>query len=108
MFSKFFINNNFLIKFISFFTPLTLNITFIHSKFFALKIITFRWMKNVNRNIICIVIYQLGLALYIFCGLIDYLRSILFRLLKIKKICLFIEDKFPKLIEKIVSKIYIK
>jgi len=108
MFSKFSINNNFLIKIISFFTPLTLNITFIHFKFFRLKIITFEWMKNVNKNIICILIYQLGIALYIFCGLIDYLRSVLFRLLKIKRFCLFIEDKFPKLIEKILSKIYIK
>ena len=108
MFSQFSINYNYLIKFISFFTPLTLNITFIHSIFFTLKIINFRWMENVNKNIICIVIYQLGIELYIFCGLIDYLRSVLFRFLKIKRFCLFIGDKFPKLMERIVSKIYIK
>jgi len=65
-------------------------------------------MENVNKNIICIVIYQLGIELYIFCGLIDYLRSVLFRFLKIKRFCLFIGDKFPKLMERIVSKIYIK
>jgi hypothetical protein len=108
MFSKFSINYNFLIKFISFFTPLTLNITFIHSNLFALKIITFKWMKNINKNIICIVIYQLGITIYIFCGLIDYLRSILFRLIKLKRFCLFIEDNFPKLMEILISKIYNK
>ena len=53
-----------------------------------------------NKYILFIVIYQFGLILYIFLGLIDYLRSIFFKILKIKQFCLFIEDKFSKLMDK--------
>ena len=101
-FSKLSINNKFLIKTISFFTPLNLNITLIHARLFSEKIIKFNWMNIITQKALCIIIYQLGIILYILCGLIDYLRSILFKLLKIKQFCLFIEDKTPKLIEKLL------
>ena len=97
MFSKLSINNKFIIKIISFFTPFTLNITLLHLRLFAEKIITFNWLNKIKSNIVFIVIYQYGLILYIFFGLIDYLRSIFFRILKIKQFCLFIEDVFSKL-----------
>ena len=100
IFSKLPINNKFIIKIISFFTPFTLNITLLHLRLFDEKIITFNWLNRFKSNIIFIVIYQYGLILYIFFGLIDYLRSIFFKLLKIKQFCLFIEDLFSKLIYK--------
>ena len=93
MFSKLSINK-FIIKIISFFTPFTLNITLLHLRLFDEKIITFNWLNKIKSNIVFIVIYQYGLILYIFFGLIDYLRSILFRILKIKLFCLFIEDVY--------------
>jgi len=96
VFSKLSINNKFIIKIISFFTPLTLNITLLHWRIIYEKFITFNWMNKLKPNIICLVIYQLGIMLYIFCGLIDYLRSKLFKFLKVKQFCLFIEDKFSK------------
>ena len=96
IFSKLSINNKFIINIISFFTPLTLNVTLLHSRLFFEKFITFNWMNKIKPNIICIIIYVFGFILYIFCCLIDYLRSILFKLLKIKQLCLFIEDKFSK------------
>ena len=99
MFSKLSINK-FIIKIISFFTPLTLNITLMHLRLFTERIITFNWLKKIKSNIIFIVIYQYGLILYIFLGLIDYLRSIFFKILKIKQICLFIEDKFSNIMDK--------
>ena len=99
MFSKFSFNK-FAIKIILFFIPLNLNITLLHLRLFTEKIITFIWLKKVKSNMIFIVIYQFGLILYIFLGLIDYLRSIFFKILKIKQFCLFIEDKFSKLMDK--------
>jgi len=98
MFSKFSINNKFSIKIISFFTPFTLNITLLHSRLFAERIITFNWLNRLKSNIKFIAIYQHSLILYFFLGLIDYLRSIFFKILKIKKFCLFIEYKFSKLL----------
>ena len=99
MFSKLSINK-FAIKIISFFTPFTLNITLIHFRLFDERIITFNWLNKLNSNIIFIAIYQHALFLYIFFGLIDYLRSIFFKILKIKQFSLFIEDKFSKLMNK--------
>jgi len=96
IFSKLSINNKFIIKIITFFTPLTLNITLLHWRIIYEKFITFNWMNKLKPSIICFVIYQQGLILYIFCGLIDYLRSILFKFLKVKQFCLFIENKFSK------------
>ena len=100
MFSKLPINK-FLIKIISFFAPFTLNITLLHSRLFAERIITFNWLIKLKSNkYIFIVIYQYAIILYIFLGLIDYIRSIFFKFLKIKQFCLFIEDKFTKLMNK--------
>jgi hypothetical protein len=100
IFSKLSINNRFIIKIISFFTPLTLNVTLIHWRLFSEKLINLNWMIKINKNIICIAIYLLAIFFYIFFGLIDYLRFILFRILKIKKLCIIIERTFSKIIEK--------
>ena len=40
-------------------------------------------------------------AEYLFCGVIDYLRILLFKVLRIKKLCVFIEKKCRILISKI-------
>ena len=100
IFSKLSINNIFIIKIIEFFSPLTLNVTFLHSRLFYEKFINFNWMNKIKPNIIFIVTYQLGIIIYIFCGLIDYLRSIFFKLLKVKQFCILIENKFSKLMLK--------
>lgn len=97
IFSKLSINNKFTIKIISFFTPFTLNITLLHLRLFQEKIISFNWLNKLKSSIIFVVIFQHGLILYILLGLIDYLRSIIFKILKVKQFCLFIEDKFSKL-----------
>ena len=99
IFSKLSINM-FIIKIIEFFTPLTLNITLLHWRLFYEKFINFNWMNKIKPNIIFIVTYQLGIIIYIFCGLIDYLRSIFFKLLKVKQFCILIENKFSKLMLK--------
>ena len=100
MFSKLSINNKFTIKIISFFTPFTLNITLIHLRLFGESIITFNWLNKLkSNNIIFIVVYLYGIILYIFLGLIDYLRSKFFKILKIKQFCLFIENIFSKLMD---------
>jgi hypothetical protein len=92
--------NKFIIKIISFFATFTLNITLLHLRLFDEKIITFNWLNKLKRNIIFKIIYLYGLILYIFFGLIDYLRLILFKIVKIKQFCLFIEDNFSKLMNK--------
>lgn len=97
MFSKLSINNKIMIKIISFYTPLTLNALFLHSRLFNEKFISLNWMNKLKPNIICLTIYQLGIIIFFFCASIDYLRAILFKYLKIKQFCIAIENKFSKL-----------
>ena len=105
LFSKLNIKNKWVIKIISFFTPLTFNITLIHLRLFMedIPIIKnfFGWINGLKPSFIFFKIYSIGIIIYIICGFIDYIRLLLFSLLKIKKICIFIEDKYPLLINKI-------
>ena len=75
LFSQLNIKNKCTIKIISFFNPLTFSLFF--------------------------KIYGIAIILFIFFAFIDYLRLLLFKLLRVKKICLFIESKFPIIIDKI-------
>ena len=105
LFSKLNIKNKWIIKIISFFTPLTFNITLIHLKLFRdgslMKRKLDKYVKNLKSDLLFFKIYGLGIVVYLFCGMIDFLRLLLFNLLRIKKICIFIENKFPLLISKI-------
>ena len=99
------IKNNITKKIISFFTPLTFSTTLIHTLIFKLKYkyinIFFKWIIQFKPSYNFFKIYGLGITIFIVCAFIDYLRLILFKLFKIRESCIFIEKKFPELIDKI-------
>lgn len=105
LFSKLDIRYIWIIKIISFFTPLTFNVTLIHLRFFTENIILkqkfFKWVNNLNNNLIFFKIYGLGVFLYFLFAFIDYIRALLFKAFKIKNFSLFVEKNFSLLIEKI-------
>ena len=105
LFSQLNIKNKLTIKIISFFNPLTFNVTIIHLRPMSIntifKKILFNYINKLNDNLLFFKIYGIGIILFIFFAFIDYLRLLLFKLLRVKKICLFIEDKFPLIIDKI-------
>ena len=105
LFSQLNIKNKLIIKIISFFNPLTFSVTIIHLRPMSINTIfqknLFNYINKLNDNLLFFKIYGIGIILFIFFAFIDYLRLLLFKLLRVKKICLFIEDKFPLIIDKI-------
>ena len=98
LFSKLNISNKYIIKVINFFTPLSFNVTLSHLRVFKEKIFNiqklFKWAINLTPSERYYKTILAGIALYVIFALIDYLRLLLFNLLRIKKICLIIEKKF--------------
>ena len=96
LFSRFNINNKYIIKVIKFFTPLTFNVTLSHLRIFQEKIFKvqkfFDWALNLAPNERFYKTIIAGTVIYIIFALIDYLRLLLFNQLRIKKICLLIEN----------------
>ena len=93
------ITNKYIIKIIKFITPLVFSATLIHSIFFSLKFKTivslFDSLRELNIKFIFFKIYILSIIIFIFCLLIDYIRSILFKIMKIREFCLYIERLIP-------------
>lgn len=105
-FSSLNIHNKILIKIITFITPLNFSAQLIHARLFQTKIksiITlFKYINNFNSNIFFFKIYALSILIYSFCIIIDYLRFILFKLCKIREICLYIERKAPTIMDRLI------
>ena len=95
-----------LIKIISFITPLNFSAQLIHARLFQTKIksiiILFKYINNFNSNKLFFKIYALSILIYSFCIIIDYLRFILFKLCKIREICLYIERKAPTIMDRLI------
>lgn len=107
IFSRLNITNNIIKTIISFFTPLTFNVTLLHLRilkekyFFSIKF--GEYLKKLYPKFLFFKIYGLATLIYLLCAFIDYFRFILFKRLKIREFCLFLENKFPKLIEKMID-----
>jgi len=93
----------YLAKFITFCGPLTLGVYLIHFNHNVIKNYLRKIMDHESYNLTANEVIQMlilkSLNLFIKCIVIEYLRHLLFTILKIKKICLFIE----KIAFKIVS-----
>ena len=77
IFSRINILNKYMIKFISFFSPLTFSVQLIHSRIFTSvpKIfIFFRWVRQFSPNTIFFKIYGLSIIINFICTLVDYMR----------------------------------
>ncbi|MBQ0084077.1 MAG: hypothetical protein KBS52_04855, partial [Clostridiales bacterium] len=94
-----------MIKFISFFAPISFGVYLIHAEpllvdnFLTGK---FVFLANLNPIVMMLALIGLGLAIWLICSLIDKLRLELFKLLKIKELSV----KTENLIGKILRKIY--
>jgi len=84
-------------KIISFIGTLTFGIYLIHSNICIANDILKDLFDNEQNNLSILSVYRLfinkGLLIFIICAIIDYLRYLIFNLLKIRKICIII-DKF--------------
>ena len=89
------INNKYLIKVISFFYPLNFSVNIIHTRFFFSKIQSslklFKYIKSLTHSNIFFKIYGISIVIYFVCAFIDYFRSLVFKIFRIRTICFYIE-----------------
>lgn len=98
--------NNFFKKIISFFAPISFGVYLIHCNYLMLgKFWNGSFAKFTNYGIIKIILYVFALAIlvYLICSLIDYIRHLLFKLLKVKEHVLNFENKYVKDLFKILD-----
>ena len=101
-FSKLTIKNPLLIKLIIFLTPLTFNVYLFHNRvfdiiFFYDKKFLYNFIITFESNLLFLKIYFLSIIIFIISATIDYIRFLLFKFLKIRKFCFFIENLFSKI-----------
>ena len=93
--------NEYITKVICFLGPLAFGIYLIHihplliNNF--LRHIFDDHPKDIGLISLLIISYFKTLKMFIFCVIVDYLRNMLFKALKIRKICIFLEDKIYKI-----------
>ena len=96
-FSNLNIQYKFLRKVIFFFTPLNFNVTLIHLRIFYFKtrMITkfFNYVRELNAKFLFFKIYGLSLLIYFICAFFDYFRYLVFKNIKIKNFCYYLEKK---------------
>ena len=101
-FSKLTIKNPLLRKLIIFLTPLTFNVYLLHNRvfdiiFFYDKKFLYNFIITFESNLLFLKIYFLSIIIFIISATIDYIRLLLFKFLKIRKFCFFIENLFSKI-----------
>lgn len=96
--------NKHFIKLISFFSPLTYGVYLIHNhrlmRIYIMKKY-FLWLLKLNFVMIFLMVILYSLIIFLACSCVDYLRYLIFNKLKIKKICIIIEDNLRFIANKI-------
>ena len=101
IFSRLNFKNERLKAIISFFTPLNLSVTLLHRRFMSAKFI--KYFKELSPNFLIFKSYGLSILIYISCAFIDYFRFLLFKMIKMKELCIFIEHSLHKLKKIIIN-----
>lgn len=99
------INNSFLIKIISFFAPLTFGVYLIHNHLLIRNHIVrkyFLWLLNYNSYKLISLEVIISFIIFLICSLIDYLRYILFKLFRIRELCIKVENTFKLIGNKVI------
>ena len=94
--------NKYLAKIICFIGPRTFAVYIIHSNSYINDDIISNLFKDTPSDLTLITVYKLVmvrcLKIFVICIIIDYLRELLFRILRIRKICIFLEKLAFKLL----------
>ena len=94
LFSDFDINNKYLIKVLLFLNPLNFNVTLIHKRIFSIQTPImkkfFNYIRLLEPKYLFFKIYGISSIIYVLCSFFDYLRHILFKILKIRSLSIYI------------------
>lgn len=103
-FSNLKLNNKRLVKAISFVTPSIFSVYIIHVHpivFWSILKDAFTWLTEYNLLVAFVLIIAISLAIFVGCIALDYIRIIIFKLLKINELC----DKSGVTITKLIKKV---
>lgn len=94
---------------IKFFTPLCFGVYLIHDNMLVRKVFMSQFhvmISNVSNNTLTTLVIIVGvtLAVFLICSIIDYLRLLIFKVLKIDTFCSFIGKTITKYLHKICDK----
>ena len=107
IFSNLKITNKYIIKLISFFSPLTFGIYLLHNHYLVRNYIIrnnfFSWILKYKSFKLIIMEFYCSIEVFIICSILDYIRNLLFKLFKIRQLCILI----VKVINYIGSKIIV-
>ena len=99
--------NKYIAKFISFFGSLAFSNYIIHGNPFVTNIILAHSFDkepyNLSRNALLIKVSLYGLKILVTCLFIDVFRHLLFSFLRIRKICLFLENTMNIILSKLIG-----
>lgn len=104
-FSNIKVNNKILVKLINFVTPTIFSVYIIHVHpvvFWKILKDAFIGLTEYNLFVSFVLIIAISLAIFIGCIALDYIRIIIFKLLKINKLCDKLGKNITKLIENVV------
>lgn len=104
IFSNINITNIYLIKIISLFAPLTYGVYLLHNHVLVRKYVIknhFLWLTKLKIYQFYIIEILCSLIIFIICCLLDFLRSLIFKALKIKQIIIFIIKNITNIADKI-------
>ena len=91
------INNKIIKKAILFFNPLNFNVALIHMRVFLFNTTIikklFEYIMLLSPKYLFFKIYSISILIYLLCSIFDYFRYLLFKLLKIRILCIYIENK---------------
>ena len=94
--------NKYLAKIICFFGPLVFGIYIMHMDRFIRENYVMNYLKSVSKNLSLYsffgLIFLKAFKIFIICATIDYLRHLLFTLLRLKKIFIYIEKKIIEIL----------
>ena len=86
-FSHLKINHKYIQNIIIFFNPLNFNVALIHMRILSFRILTIKnflkYVNNLNRNYLYFKINGISIIIYLICAYFDYLRALLFKIMKI-------------------------
>ena len=99
--------NKYIAKFISFFGQLAFSVYIIHGNPYVYNIILAHSFEkepyNLSRNSVLIKVALCGLKILVSCLFIDVFRHLLFSFLRIRKICIFLENIMNKILSKLIN-----
>ena len=99
-FSNLKITNHYLTKVLLFLNPLNFNVTLIHMRIFwsktSIVIKFFKYIELLSPKYLFFKIYFISTIIYLICAIFDYFRYLIFKIMKIRTFCIYIENQLIK------------